>query len=252
MPPSKTHLDSPYTPQQMKKVLEDALSPANMPNSPLAYKTPTPTKDFESGYCSETSSEYDEDVTYSKSPARFHAYGDAETGLRATSTENTSLLTLHPPRTPVLGPLSTPVRPLDTPSPSRDKHALPARSFEVEAPFLQAMVGLLERQANILPEHVLTKSDIRRIVRKEIDKDKKELGIERTESMTMSNSFRSRHVVGMVVGVAGWVVVQRAFVRHPEEMVWYLDGAWKGGLVGLAGGFVVKMVLWGLDYLRRE
>lgn len=251
MPPSKTHLDSPYTPQQMKKVLEDALSPANMPKSPLAHKTSTPTKDFESGYCSETSSEPDEDVTYSKSPARFHAYGNAETRLRTKSTENTPLLTFYPPHTPVLDPLSTPVRPLDTPSPSHNKHTLPARSFEVEAPFLQAMVGLLERQANILPEHVLTKSDIRRIVRKEIDKDKKESELERTRRMTMSSSFKVRHAVGMVVSVAGWVVFQRAFVRHPEEMVWYLYGAWKGGLVGLAGGLVVKIVLWGLDCLRR-
>jgi hypothetical protein len=250
MSPLKKHLDSPYTSQQMKKVLEDALSPANMSNSPLAHKTPAPDKDFESGYCSETSSEYDEDVTYSKNPARFYAYGYAEVGLHAQPTENTPLITLHPPQTPILTPLSTPVRPLCTPSPLHNNHGLPARLFEVEAPFLQAMAGLLERQANILPDHVLTKSDIRRIVRKEINKAEKSSEMEQTQRMTMSSSFRSRHVVGMVVGVAGWVVVQRAFVRHPEEMVWYLDGAWKGGLVGLAGGVMVKMVLWGLDYLR--
>jgi hypothetical protein len=237
----------------MKKVLEDALSPAETSNSPLAYKTPSwPTKDFESGYCSETSSEYDENVTYTyvNNHARLHAYDDTGSGQCNTSDENTPLITLRPARTPILAPLTTPIRPLSTPSPSCDNPSTLARSFEVEAPFLQAVVGLLERQANILPEYALTKSDIKNIVHKEMEKIRNRQVEEEIEAMTMSSCFTVRHVLVMAAGIAGWVVLQRAFVRHPDEVVWYLDGAWRGGLVGLAGGMVVKMALCGLDCLR--
>jgi hypothetical protein len=113
------------------------------------------------------------------------------------------------------------------------------------------MVGLLERQANILPEYALTKSDIKNVVCKEMEKVRNMQAEEEIEAMTMSSYFTVRHVLGMTAGIAGWVVLQRAFVRHSEEVMWYLDGAWRGGLVGLAGGMVVKMALWGLDCLRR-
>ncbi|KAF2794168.1 hypothetical protein K505DRAFT_361330 [Melanomma pulvis-pyrius CBS 109.77] len=251
MSPSNNLRSSPYTPEQMRKVLRNALSPTEMASSPLSYKCQSPAMNFESGYCSETSSDSgDGEHTRQRERKNPHAHGSLERP-RTKPNEGTPIITVQTPSTAPLDAPSSPVRPLCTPSPSRNIHRASAQTYEVEAPFLQAMIGLLERQANIAPDHVLTKSDVRKIVRKEVQKHQEISYDARLSRKTLSSFVTSGGILGLAAGVAGLAVYQRVWARHPEEMRWYVDGGLKGGLLGLAGAVVVKGMLWGLDQLRR-
>lgn len=76
------------------------------------------------------------------------------------------------PRTPAQGSRLMPHQP-DSPSPLRqvvDENSppstprlpeTPTNTYEVPGSFLNAMVGLLERQANIVPEHLFTEDDMK-------------------------------------------------------------------------------------------
>lgn len=225
---------STYTREQMKQVLEDALSPLPPRSSPLSHKHSHPLRAFESIYRSPTSSSSSSDSSSDHSD-------ESSIDPRKRASERTPLMSGRTDlaNTAALAANASLVRP----SP-RFMHGTPAtRTFEVEASFLQAMIGLLERQANIVPDHMLTKSEIRRIVRKEMDKRGEAKETNPTKSL--SGLVTPSRVLALTAGVAGLVVLQRARMRYPEEMAWFLDGAWKGGLGGFVGAMVVKGVLWG-------
>ncbi|KAF2870272.1 hypothetical protein BDV95DRAFT_669179, partial [Massariosphaeria phaeospora] len=187
MSPSKAHVA--YTPEHMKQVLQDALSPSDsdIRDSPLFHKRATASRTREAGYDSSSSSDdedHDQQIPssspYPQQIPSSSPYPQANEASPLLQRNGTTYLghasrgeyttPLHPRGTttaPGLALNSSPIRPLDS-SPTRRGNFTPARTFEVESSFLQAMIGLLERQANIVPDHVITKSEVRKMVRKEI------------------------------------------------------------------------------------
>lgn len=88
-------------------------------------------------------------------------------------------------------------------------------------------------------------------MRKEVQKHLEIPYDSRLSRETHSSFVTPGGILGLAAGVAGLAVCQRVCVRHPEDMKRCVDGALKGGLVGLAGAVVVKGMMWGLDQLRR-
>lgn len=109
------------------------------------------------------------------------------------------------------------------------------------------MVRLLERQANIVPEHLFTKDDVREIVRKELQKQESANTsmVEASEEVMVRSNFMNTMFCGVtaMVGGAGLVVFRRACLVNPEMMWGYVYGAWNGAACGLVGSLVVMGVL---------
>ncbi|KAF2679741.1 hypothetical protein K458DRAFT_393583 [Lentithecium fluviatile CBS 122367] len=156
-PTSQSALPTSYTPERMKQVLSDALSPLPT-SSPILHQHSRSPQAFDPAHHpgSARSPSSDSNIIEGSFMTPQKRWTSRSHNLDNDKGRNTQ-------NTPHLAPESSPVRP----SPARNAYN---QTFEVDASFIQAMVGLLERQANIVPDHMLTESEVRRIVRKELDK----------------------------------------------------------------------------------
>lgn len=189
-----------------------------MPRTEL-YRTPLPTSGYTSNF-----KNYQPD---SPSPLRCVVNGDAIAAASENSSQSTSI-----PRLP----------------------ETPTNTYEVPGAFLNAMVGLLERQANIVPEHLYTKMDLEKAkeaVRKEMQE--KQATVTPPSPPESSWAESSVAVLGSVTAVAvcaGVNLFRRASHAHPELMWYYLDGACWGAAGGLVGVLLFKGMLETFDGRR--
>ncbi|PVI00847.1 hypothetical protein DM02DRAFT_655089 [Periconia macrospinosa] len=140
-----------YTPERMK----DAISTI-LPSQITPDESPLSRKHTRNVHKRQTSSSSISSLSSS----------DKENENDVAPTERTPLLNL--PQTPNLNnktPTNSTIRPIASPSPLKNGN------FEVEAEFLQAMMVVLEREANMNRNAGLTKHDIKKIVRKEVKKN---------------------------------------------------------------------------------
>ncbi|PSN75157.1 hypothetical protein BS50DRAFT_628375 [Corynespora cassiicola Philippines] len=234
MAPPTTYSDasSPYTPTQIKHVLLSALSP--LPSSPLSFGT---------GYDSDSSSCSDGEPPRTLLwPMPRNLSNDDSPTYRANRRQHHQQY-------------ESPVRP----SPVQSKSG--QEMFEVESGFLQAMVGLLERQAKIVPEFMLTEGEVRGIVGEEVGRLMREIREEgksevkdegdRGEDVVevLSKFFTTSRILGVGAAAAGLLVGRRAVTRHSKEAMGYLMEGAKGGVAGLIGVLVIKHVLRRLERL---
>lgn len=127
------------------------------------------------------------------------------------------------------------------------------------------MITLLERQANIVPAHLFTQEDVRRIVTQKVQKREDLVRREFEEAFALreerererkkwSEYIGFPEVLLVGVGVAGAVVLRRACSVVSVEMGrWIVWGAVGGGVVGVVGACVVKGVVFGVErwWVRR-
>jgi hypothetical protein len=139
--------------------------------------------------------------------------------------------------------LSSPIRPLNT--------STATKTFEVEASFLQAMVRLLERQANTVPEHLFTKTEVKDIVRKELGKQKGCSDTEVPRRKKLSGLIGPSETVAMMLGGVSIVVLLRVHESYPWWTHWFIGGACRGAVYGFLGAMAIKSAFWGVDGLRR-
>ncbi|KAF2647426.1 hypothetical protein K491DRAFT_309466 [Lophiostoma macrostomum CBS 122681] len=139
--------------------------------------------------------------------------------------------------------LSSPIRPFNTSN--------TAKTFEVEATFLQAMVRLLERQANTIPEHLFTKAEVNDVVRKELDKQKRDTEPEVSPGRSLSILVGPSETVAMMMGGASVVVLLRVHEKCPWWMQWFVGGACRGAVYGFLGAMAIKCAFWEVDRIRR-
>jgi hypothetical protein len=131
-------------------------APMHLPDSPSPLRIVTNNSGSSSPYTEESTSSYPYVGAFpSSSPYR------------------SSPPTLQNQRFPAT--LSTSIIRSTNTSPVRASSNTP-NAYEVEAKFMDAMVGLLQRQANIVPEHLFTKAEVKEIVRKELEKLKAAAG----------------------------------------------------------------------------
>lgn len=160
--------------------------------------------------------------------------------IQSRVTSSSPIYALHTPVDASGAPYSSPIRTSNT----------SAETFEIDASFLHAMVGLFERQANIVPEHLFTKTDVEMIVHEELEKQRVEELLftkhkAHASSILTPSKFSMAFIGGFSMGFC-WHASQ----AYPEEVYSYLNGGWKGGLCGLAGAIILKGVLWAIDRLR--
>lgn len=114
------------------------------------------------------------------------------------------------------------------------------KKLEVEASFYQAMVGLLERQANVIPEQLFTKSDVQSIVQKELEKQRANSAVELPCRAYTSSLISISGILAAIFGSAGFTLFRRTCIAHPELMGWYVNSAVKGGVCGLIGALLFR------------
>jgi hypothetical protein len=266
----------PYTPEQIKQVLSDALSSPlqsqlasrhhHHNSSPLPSSSPYPQTPPRRSLLRHFTAP--DSLNDSSSP--YSAYSPFDSGLHEPESPNAQRHLLPPsrlteydgkdkmPATPRLAPVLSPVRLLASPSAYPENS--PQKTFAVEASFLQAMSSVLDRQANIVPDHMLTESEVRAIVRKELEKhdavvrreveerEQVQIKVQDEDPLPAAGGFARRitpsHIAMFAAACAGGLVLRRAALRHPGEMAWYAAGAVKGGVLGLLGALGVKGAVW--------
>ncbi|KAF2117282.1 hypothetical protein BDV96DRAFT_571852 [Lophiotrema nucula] len=235
-------MTTPYRPQIMKKVIKDALSPnPTTPLLPHLNLTPdTHGNGRPLNYAATTSSSdpvSDDDITTTPLNASYF-------NIISPPNHDEDIDEDTPEAARVL--LSSPIR-FSPRRPGQDQR------YEVEHSFLQAIASLIERQANIIPTSTLTKQDVKKLIRKELDA--REQQNEAEDAEVDDGTFASVVTLPVVVSAtavgATAVVLLRAWTRYPQEMKWYFDGAVKGGLLGIASAMIVKGVAMGFDWLSR-
>jgi hypothetical protein len=112
------------------------------------------------------------------------------------------------------------------------------------------MVHLLERQANIVPEHLFTEADVQRIVQKELQKQDRNTVLLSEDTKRLSSYITFTGTVAMILGGVSFVVFQRACLIAPGHTKWLLEGAWKGAACGMASSMLAKGILASVDKLR--
>lgn len=242
--PTKHGSGSAYTPEQIKQVLSDALS-SPFPTSSSAFQTPR--KSFaervaEAGSLIDEFADEDADTEGERSPSPLAQKP------RPNASSFPEMDTM--PETPRLVPVSSPIRPLASPAYRNPQQ----RTFAVEASFLQAMSGVLERQANIVPDHMLTESEVRAIVRSELKKRDQaqtknvhDVKVDRLTTETLASRVTPPRMAMITAVFAGALVLRRAALKHPGEMYWCASGAVKGGILGLLGALGAKGAMWAAE-----
>ncbi|KAH7119784.1 hypothetical protein B0J11DRAFT_590752 [Dendryphion nanum] len=246
-----------YTPDEMKRVIQDAL---DQTNSPLSHLNTPVLEPRHSSVFTSTPTLIPSDSSPSSSPSSENSPDDPDPSpckarLQRLTPHSLTPLLPHLSPTPPRSSHPSPIRP--TPSHNPGTH-----TFSVEAPFLHAMIKLLERQANIVPAHLFTREDVQIIVQKEIDKFTR--GKEEEERMAMEvarrdNSRERSKLAGYItlpdiliaaVGFAGIMVFRRACKVLPSETRGFVVEGGKGGFWGVLGAGLLRGILVGVDWLR--
>ncbi|KAF1993432.1 hypothetical protein P154DRAFT_582814 [Amniculicola lignicola CBS 123094] len=232
--PTKSSSQPPYTPAQIKQVLQEALSPNPALSSPSISVSKH--RNSESGYHSRNAT-----TNGNIAPAEPLQQTNGSSALSESSSTDSSPYN----DSLAFSPYTSPVRPLAFSSPRRMSDI--QQTFEVQSSFLEAILMLLARQANIAPDLSAAKAEVKKIVRKELKKEKETKTGEVNEANATHHNITTSVIVATAAAFAGLSVYQRARILHPEEMAWYAYGAWKGGLCGLAVAMAVKWGLWAVE-----